>query len=161
MRGRKALPKNVHKLHGSFREDRHGGGIQVAAVLPEPPERLPEVGQEEWRRIAPELHKVGLLSNLDLTALEMYCRLFCRWLAAEKELEGDDSLVMKTKTGYQAQSAYLNIANACIKQMQSIMGEFGMTPATRARMKAMVEQPKQLDLFDEFMGQKKPRQQNG
>lgn len=156
-KGRKAMPANVHKLRGSYRGDRHGDGITVDAVLPDPPVELSEVGQKEWRRIAPELSKVGLLSNLDLTALEMYCRVYCRWLDAEKKLDEGD-LVFKTKTGYEANSAYLNVVNMCIKQMQSIMGEFGMTPATRARMKAMVSQPEQMDLFSDFMNKKN---QNG
>ena len=72
-----------------------------------------------------------LLSDLDLTALAMYCRVHARWLEAERRLEESGELVFETQSGYQTQSAYLNIINQCLKQMQSIMAEFGMTPATR------------------------------
>lgn len=154
MKGRKALPANLHILHGTHRGDRHDGGVQVESINPDPPEELPEEARDEWLRIAPILSKHNLLSSLDLTALEMYCRVYARWLKAERKLEAEDALVFKTQTGYQAHSAYLNVANMCIKQMQSIMGEFGMTPATRARMKEIAKQPQQQGLFDDFLKRK-------
>jgi P27 family predicted phage terminase small subunit len=151
-RGRKALPGKLHVLHGTYREDRHGGELQVEAVLPDPPERLPEIGKQEWRRLAPELFKYKVLSNLDLTTLEMYCTVFDRWVRAEQRLrdetdEHHDGEIARTPNGFQQQSAWLLIANNCIKQMQSLCAEFGMTPATRARMKLIQERPKQLDLL--------------
>ncbi len=158
MKGRKTKPSNIHQLHGTYREDRHGGGIQIESVLPDPPAGLPEAGLEEWLRVAPELHKANLLTNLDLAALEAYCRLFARWRMAEEMLATADDMVFEAKSGYMAQSAYLNISNACVKQMHSIMADFGMTPAARARMKAVDAGPKQQDLFEDFMNSKKKRQ---
>lgn len=160
-KGRRALPSNLHVLHGTNREDRHGGGVAVQIVCPDPPDGLPEVAAEEWRRQAPVLSKYRLLSELDLTALEIYCRVYARWLDAERKLEESGSMVFETQTGYQTQSAFLNIINQCIKQMQSLMGEFGMTPATRERLKAIANQPKQQDLFGDFLNRKKDIAQNG
>ena len=154
MKGRKALPGNMHVLRGTHREDRHGGSVAVAIVNPDPPAGLPEVASAEWKRIAPILSKYRLLSDLDLTALEMYCRVYARWLDAEKKLEWKESLVFRTTTGYETQSAYLNIINQCLKQMQSLMAEFGMTPATRERLKSLANQPQQLGLFDDFVSRK-------
>lgn len=161
MKGRKALPANLHMLHGTHRGDRHGGGVAVRIVNPEPPSGLPEVAEAEWRKMAPVLSGYKLLSDLDLTALEMYCRVYARWLAAEKALEESGTLVFETQTGYQTQSAHLNIINQCLKQMQSIMAEFGMTPATRERLKAIANQPKQGDLFGDFLKNKREAAQNG
>jgi P27 family predicted phage terminase small subunit len=157
-KGRRALPSNMHILHGTDRKDRHGGGLSVLIVNPDPPDGLPEVAADEWRRMAPVLAKYNLLSDLDLTALEMYCRVYARWLEAERLLEESQTLVFKTQTGYQTQSAYLNIINQCLKQMQSLMGEFGMTPATRERLKAIANQPKPQDLFSDFLDRKKEAQ---
>ena len=102
-----------------------------------------------------------LLSDLDLTALAMYCRVYARWLEAERRLEASGELVFETQTGYQTQSAYLNIINQCLKQMQSIMAEFGMTPAARERLKAIANAPKQQDLFGDFLQRKQAAQANG
>lgn len=156
MKGRRAMPSNMHVLHGTHRSDRHGSGTPAVTIVnPDPPAGLPEVAATEWRRIAPILSKYRLLSDLDITALEAYCRVYARWLEAEAKLNERDSLVFRTTTGYEAQSAYLNIVNMCLKQMQSLMAEFGMTPATRERLKAISAQPQQLDLFSDFVAAKR------
>ena len=160
-RGRKALPSNLHVLHGTHRDDRHGGGVAVKIVNPDPPSGLPDDAATEWRRIAPILSGYKLLSDLDLTALEMYCRVYARWLDAERRLDESGKLVFRTHTGYETQSAYLNIINQCLKQMQSLMAEFGMTPATRERLKANANAPKQQNLFDDFLTRKRDVAQNG
>jgi len=155
MKGRRALPGNMHVLKGTHRDDRHGSGASAVTIVnPDPPADLPEVAAAEWRRIAPILSKYKLLSDLDLTALQAYCRVYARWLEAEEKLNQRDSLVFRTTTGYETQSAYLNIINMCLKQMQSLMAEFGMTPATRERLKAIAAQPQQLNLFDDFLARK-------
>ncbi|MGV0961873.1 MAG: phage terminase small subunit P27 family [Limnohabitans sp.] len=155
MKGRKAMPSNLHVLQGTHRSDRHTGGAAVMTIVnPDPPDDMPEVAAAEWKRIAPILSKYKLLSDLDLTALEAYCRVYARWLHAEKKLDEKDSYVFRTQTGYETQSAYLNIINMCLKQMQSFMAEFGMTPATRERLKAIASQPKQIGMFDDFLSRK-------
>jgi len=160
-KGRKAMPANMHVLHGTHRSDRHGGGLAVKIVNPDPPSGLPAVAEAEWRKMAPVLSGYRLLSDLDLTALEAYCRVYARWLEAERLLDESGELVFTTHTGYQTQSAYLSIINQCLKQMQSFMAEFGMTPATRERLKAIAAQPKQQDLFGDFLGRKRGAAQNG
>lgn len=160
-KGRKALPSNMHLLHGTHRGDRHGGGLAVKIVNPDPPPGMTAAAEAEWRKMAPVLSGYRLLSDLDLTALEAYCRVYARWLEAERLLDESGELVFTTQTGYQTQSAYLNIINQCLKQMQSFMAEFGMTPATRERLKAIAAQPKQQDLFGDFLNRKKDVAQNG
>ena len=154
-KGRKALPGNLHVLHGTHRADRHGGGLAVQIVNPDPPAGMPEAATAEWRRIAPILSKYRLLSDLDTVALEAYCRVYARWLQAERALDLEDSLVFRTSTGYEAQNAHLSIINSCLKQMQSLMAEFGMTPATRERLKALAGAPQQQDLFGDFLQKKR------
>jgi len=160
-KGRKAMPANMRLLHGTHREDRHGGGLSVNIVNPDPPEGMPEAATAEWKRMAPILSGYRILSDLDLTTLQAYCRVYARWLEAERLLDESGKLVFTTKSGYQAQSAYLSIINQCLKQMQSLMAEFGMTPASRERLKAIASAPKQQDLFGDFLGRKRGAVQNG
>lgn len=156
-KGRKAVPDNIHKLHGNFRADRHGDGLKVESLsrVPDPPDRLlksyPD-GATEWRRLAPELHKLGVLTEIDLTTLEMYCTIFDRWVNAEQDVLRE-GYMMETPNGYQQQNPAMQVVNSCIKQLQSLAAEFGMTPATRARMRLITKQPKQqglLELLDEL-----------
>lgn len=160
-KGRKAMPGALHMLHGTHRQDRHGGGLAVQIVNPDPPAGMPEDATAEWRRIAPILARYKLLSDLDLVALQAYCRVYARWLQAERALDLEDSLVFRTSTGYEAQNAHLSIINSCLKQMQSLMAEFGMTPATRERLKALASTPQQQDLFGDFLRKKQATATNG
>lgn len=159
-KGRKSLPENIHKLHGNFRADRHGGGVKAKTVeeIPDPPDRLDDYafGANEWRRLAPELQKLGVLSEIDLTTLEIYCTVFDRWVRAEKDVLVN-GYMMETPNGYQQQNPSMQVVNTCVKQMQSLAAEFGMTPATRARMRIIEKQPEQLDLLsilDQASGKK-------
>lgn len=152
-KGRKAVPKNLKMLRGTYRSDRDGGGVKVKAYLPEPPEWMPDIGKEEWERIAKELYELELLTRLDVVALEMYCSVYARWKKAEfKLLEMEEGEVSRTPNGYQQMSAWMLIYNNCFKQLQSAAGMFGLTPADRARMKVAADAPKQLDL-ESFMKQ--------
>jgi len=147
-RGPKFKPAKIHQLHGTFRKDRQGGELNVTSILPDPPPELSGVGLEEWHRMAPELHKLGVLTALDVTLLHMYCTVFARWINAEKKIkEIQDGEISTTPNGYQQQSAWLTIANQCVKQTQSLCAEFGLSPATRARLRFIEERPKQMDLL--------------
>jgi P27 family predicted phage terminase small subunit len=96
------------------------------------------------------LHHYKLLSDLDTTALRAYCVCYGRWLEAEKLLTEKGSMVFRTQTGYETQSAYLNIINQCLKQINGYMAEFGMTPANREKLRALAGMGKQLSLFDDW-----------
>src|SRR5262245_36689271 len=51
----------------------------------EPPEPLPflsETAKAEWRRVAPELHRLGLLTILDHVIFGTYCAAYGRWADA-------------------------------------------------------------------------------
>lgn len=164
-RGRKPIPGKIHQLHGTHRDDRHGKELHVESILPDPPDRLPEIGKIEWQRLAAELHKIGIMSALDVVALEMYCTVFSRWVEAEERLQGDPRRgIISTPNGYAVQGPWLQVSNNCIKQMQSLSAEFGLTPATRAKIRFIEKQPKQLDLLellDDLSKAKATRTANG
>lgn len=151
-RGPQPKPGKIHRLHGSYREDRHGGELKVKPALPDPPDLVvaDPVALQEWHRIARQLFEIGVLTELDTTLLATYCTVFSRWVKAEsKLLEGKQSNpeVHRTPNGYEQQSVWLQIANTCVKQLQSLCAEFGLSPATRARLKLIQERPQQLDLL--------------
>ncbi len=89
--------------------------------------------KEEWNRIVPELHKLRLLTKIDLTALIGYCQSWGRYVEAEKYLSDNDS-VMVTETGYMQQVPQVGMSQKYLKLCQSFMIEFGLTPSARGRM---------------------------
>jgi P27 family predicted phage terminase small subunit len=109
-------------------------------AMPSCPSHLNPVAKAEWRRITPLLHKCGLLSELDRAALAAYCQAWARWVEAERAIAEVGSLV-KAPSGYLIPHPYLGIANRAMKQMHSLLAEFGMTPSSRTRIKTGAPRP--------------------
>ena len=111
------------------------------AAIPEPPDYLDAAGKTEWRRVAPELWRVGLLTIVDLNILGAYCTAFSRWFAAEQSLAvmamGDPSthgLLIRGSKGTIIQNPLVSTALKSKLAMLRIAAEFGMTPAARSRI---------------------------
>lgn len=113
------------------------------------PAWLDEVARKEWRRIAPELKRLKLLTLVDRTALAAYCQSYSRWYEAEQVVL-DEGMTIKTKLGNVIQHPAVGIANQAMKQMYKFMAEFGMTPAARTRI-SVDKNPEQGDLFGEWV----------
>jgi P27 family predicted phage terminase small subunit len=52
----------------------------------EPPDWLPDDAASEWRRIGPELHRLHLLTVLDVAPFAAYCVALARWQQTERVL---------------------------------------------------------------------------
>lgn len=83
---------------------------------------LSELAKKEWKRVAPQLHILGLLTLADYPALELYCDSYAEW---RKARAGRD--LRNTKA----------FAQLCHR----FLTEFGMTPASRSRINTLVDAP--------------------
>lgn len=100
---------------------------------PAAPRYLSDDAKREWRRVAPTLQGVGLLTDVDHDALAMYCERFAEWKTAwGKVLE--EGAVITTTAGNLIQNPRLSIANRAAKEALALAREFGMTPAARTRI---------------------------
>jgi len=97
------------------------------------PEWLLPEAKKEWKRLAPSLEAMGVLTVLDLAAFEGYCQAYARWKEAEAFIAQHGS-IFKTPSGYVQQVPQVSIAQQSLKIVQSFCSEFGLTPATRARI---------------------------
>ena len=105
-------------------------------VVPKCPRHLNDAAKVEWKRIAKTLHKLGLLTEIDGGQLALYCQAWGRWIEAEDALKKHGTIVKAPKTGWPMSSPYLVVANKAMEQMQRALSEFGMSPASRARVQA-------------------------
>lgn len=76
---------------------------------------------------------MGVLTLVDVQAFAGYCQAYARWKEAEEFLTQHGS-IFKTPSGYLQQVPQVSIAQQNLKIMQSFCAEFGLTPATRARI---------------------------
>ena len=137
-RGRKPLPTAIKLLEG----DRGKGRRPINSREPTPsqenvkcPSWLMPEAKKEWKRLAPSLIAMGTLTEHDMEAFAGYCQAYARWREAEEFLS-QHGTIFKTPSGYVQQVPQVSIAMQNLKIMQSFCSEFGLTPASRARLYA-------------------------
>lgn len=144
-RGRKPKPAVVHLLNGNpskssldkrFEKETDASKIRIEEA-PLAPEWLDPIARGEWRRVAELLLEIKVLTEADISALEMYCKSYSRWKNAERELDdhGSTVMVMETKNGgtYMQQMPQVAIAQKYQTICKNWMSEFGLTPSARAK----------------------------
>ena len=98
------------------------------------PAGLGHHGRTFWREIAPALDTLGVLTAVDVPALEAAARTYERWRVAESKLKDVKSLAQTGKSGFSAPSAYVQIASQAQRDLLRLLQEFGLTPASRTRI---------------------------
>jgi len=107
------------------------------------------IAYREWKRLAPELQRLGILTSLDRTMFEAYCRTYSEWVRFSREAR---EALIKNPSGRVRISPYAELADRALKNLRYLATEFGMTPSSRSRIK--IEPPESSDDFDRFMGKK-------
>ena len=131
------VPIELARLRGNPGKRRLHRGPQPARpdAVPEPPSFLSDEAQAEWRRLAPELCRLNLLTALDHAVLGAYCASFARWVTAERMLE-DEGLTTRGSTGNKVMHPLVRVATQSARDLCRYAAEFGLTPSARARMRA-------------------------
>lgn len=144
MAGRKPIPTALKILRGNpGRRPLPKDEPQIPAGIPEAPKHLTGKAKKEWHRIVPELHKAGLLTKVDGTALAAYCDCFAQWAEASRQLK-KTGLLVKGSLGEPVINPLWKISNAAMERMKQFLVEFGMTPSSRSRVKsASIPEPEE------------------
>ena len=151
MRGRKPKPTKLKIVEGNPGKRAINQNEPKVMGTPRCPEHLDEEAKKEWKRMSKLLSKAGLLANVDKAQLAMYCQAWGRWVEAEEKLKKHGMIVRAPKSGYPMQSPYLAIANQAMKQLQTSLVEFGMSPSSRSRINLNLADPEKTmrQLLDE------------
>jgi P27 family predicted phage terminase small subunit len=146
MKGRKPVPDSIRILRGQ--KPRGPSAAKVATGAPEMPEGLSEAAAAEWDRLAPLLHRAGLLATIDGNVLGLYCSAVADWRAAREKVE-ELGPVVRSPAGFPQVSPYVSLARNAAKAMQSLGSELGLSPVARQRIGPVLD-PDHKDDFDEF-----------
>jgi P27 family predicted phage terminase small subunit len=116
---------------------------KTAPTCPEPPPHLDGFASDLWWETAPELHRLGLLTVLDVPALACYCHAYGQWRMAVEALQkmqlNDpvmNAQIIRSKYGDPAVNPLLSIARKHAADLVRYAAEFGLTSAARARLGA-------------------------
>jgi P27 family predicted phage terminase small subunit len=155
--GRKPKPLSLHVINGNPSklniEEKIASQPKPKPIAPKCSKWLKKdkVAYREWKRVLPELERLGLLTSIDGAALEGYCKAYSRWVEAEQFMDqilpGKDKprgTVYKPSkdenSRYIQQLPQVAIAQKYLQIAKAFMAEFGLTPSSRGRMQLPSEQ---------------------
>ena len=106
------------------------------------------------------LHRLGLLTCIDVAPLAAYCMAYLRWRTSEEllaKMAATDpvtcALLVKGTDGNPRRNPLVKIAADTADDMLRVAGEFGMTPVPRSRLAAGIYgQPPGGGKFDGLLG---------
>lgn len=118
-----------------------------AGELPVPTDELDEEGLKAWHRTVPILQQAGLATPADRDGLTAYCQLWSQWVHIQHTLQKHGQIVIRK--GIPQLHPLAKQAEGMLPQLRQYLAEFGMTPASRSRIK--VDQPAPKSKVDAFL----------
>jgi P27 family predicted phage terminase small subunit len=135
MRGRKPIPTALKLLHGTRKDRILPDEPKVDPGMPLCPDFIQGEGREQWNVVGPQLVALGIMTQVDGVGLAMLANATARWMAAEVKVQQMGEVLQSDEGGYY-QNPYLAVSNKAFEQMNRMLVEFGMTPASRTRVSA-------------------------
>lgn len=136
-RGRPFKPTALKVLEGNpGKRDLPAEPQYPVDMCPKPPKFLIPEAKKEWKKLAPALSKIGLLTIADAAAFASYCQAYGRWIQAEEALTKTGLAYLHKDTGSLKRSPYVDVAKSYKNDMLQAATEFGLTPSTRAALVA-------------------------
>ena len=134
MGGRRPKPTAGKELAGNpGRRKLNKAEPKPKAGTPKVPAHLTKIAKAEWKRLAPELGNLALLTEVDRAAFEVYCETYATWVRAKKETEKGFTY---EHNGLRRMKPEVKIAEQALRLLRLYAIEFGLTPSSRTRIAA-------------------------
>ncbi len=132
-RGPTPKPAHLKTLEGNpGKRPLKGNSAKPRSVAPDCPDWLSPEAKAEWKRLAPELERLGLLTVLDRAAFSCYCQSYAHVVQAQAVLREHGTMYV-TGSGRVRERPEVAIASSSLKLMRAFAVEFGLTPSSRSR----------------------------
>lgn len=139
MAGRKPKPTALKVVQGN------AGKRKLNKSEPKPPQSKPKcpewmkgVARRAFYELADELDMMKVITLADRKALELLCQTYAEWRQAVKKLDDHGSLTYESRNlqgGIMIRTRpEVSIRNDAARRLISLLGEFGLTPASRSRV---------------------------
>lgn len=155
-RGPANKPTHLKLLQGTYRVDRVAPNEpQPRAQAPPCPKDLSPMAKRIWRKLVPELKRLGLITIVDGELLTVYCETYAEWWEYKDKLRKyGDVQIIKDDEGnpkYVQQSPYVGMKNKAALLLKGYAAEFGFSPASRTRISMMPPKEDSEDPFEELL----------
>lgn len=166
MKGRKPLPTNLKVIRGTAQpcrlNEKEPRPVKLQKLTA--PKTLSDAARKHWRSVARKLEKCGVLTVMDQDALALYCELYAQWVDANAMVQKKGMVIADARYRHKQSdpgqpvtvpvlSPYFRASLKLADQMKQLLGEFGMTPSSRTRIRSDKDAPD-----DEFETWQKKRQ---
>lgn len=137
MPGPSPKPSRLKEIHGTG-QAKATEPKPLRVELPSAPSYLDERATELWNKLAPELSRLGLLTIVDLEALAAACMSFSLAVQAAHQIKTEGLIVPDGQNRSHKNPAF-QILRDSLATYKSFAQEFGLTPSSRTRLSADVE----------------------
>ena len=155
MAGRKRKPVALKKLEGTFRKDRHAENVvDLPVSAPPKPEwaKHDMIADQLYDQVVGHISRMGVGSEVDGIAVAMLADQLSQYLKLRAMVLADGLIVEtvgSTGNTIQKPHAALSEMNTTYTNIVKMMSEFGLTPASRAKVGANA--PVTVDSFESFL----------
>lgn len=147
-KGRKRLPDHLKVLKNTDQPSRmNPDAPEYEADEIQCPPHFDETHKAVWMDLVPQLIRAGAATNIDSYALEMLVNKWCDYKEAQDKLD-DLGQIIRSPNGYPQLSPYYSVAKSAFSDFGKLMTEFGMTPASRTKIKVESGTNKKSSRFD-------------
>jgi P27 family predicted phage terminase small subunit len=168
IRGRKPKPTRLKIISGTARKDRlNHNEPRPDATPPKCPAWLSKYAKREWRKLAPELSRLGLLTAVDRGCFAGYCSALAEFRAATETIEKEghyltvggffDEEAKEWRGGQMQPHPALAQQRTAMKAMRDFGTLFGLDPSSRARLDVPRPPTEDRGGLKAFIGGKKPK----
>ncbi len=131
-RGPAKTPADIKVLSGTFREDRDSEGPKPAPLMPDVPDWLPEKAGAKFKKEAPALVSLGILTAIDGDQFGLYCLNMIRAAEAEAEIEKHGLLVNSAREdGARVKNPACQLARDYGAAASRLADKFGLNAVSR------------------------------
>jgi P27 family predicted phage terminase small subunit len=130
--------------HARRRNHRWTSGKFVTVGRPRMPGNLAAEAQAEWRRVVPELEKIGLLATIDRGVLIRYCAAWADWCELNGLLQQSGKL-LKGPRGHLVRNPLWFMKQDAEQTTTELGRQLGLTPAARLRAGIVHQLPEYED----------------
>ena len=131
-RGPAPMPDNVRALNGNPGNKPDPVRVKAKPGAPNPPGWLNAEARAEWRRVVPELDRLGVLAKIDRAVLAAYCSAWSRSVETQRNLD-EDGVTYVDAHGDERKNPNWQIWRESVTTFAALAKELFVSPAARLR----------------------------
>lgn len=154
---RQRLPDQVKAKRGTLRKCRAQACVEAPSVTTlvnvKVPSRLKGVAKKTYEFITRQCFAMGILTEIDVHALELYAFEYAELVHLQEQLVSEGYTIKeKTKNGVVMKINPLEkVVRAKLVAVNALGSQFGWSPLSRMRLRAMVAEDNKKDDFGDII----------